>query len=76
MAEWLADCCLLSPHARATAADLWDSYSAYANGKPDLSRTAFGRRLTEMGAIEDRVQIAGRTSRIRVGIGLLREGGE
>ncbi len=71
MGEWLADCCVLTPHERATSVVLWESFCAHSSGKPPLTRTAFGRRLGEMGLEESRDYMEGKRTRIRVGIGLL-----
>jgi putative DNA primase/helicase len=72
LAEWLADCCTLSVHARAKSCDLWESYGVHCGGKPAISRAAFGRRLAEMGLGEQRTN----RGRLRVGIGLVSGGAE
>ncbi len=71
IAEWLADCCEINPHARSTSVALWESYCAHAGGKPALNRTAFGRRLSEIPLEESRDYVDGKTIRIRVGISLV-----
>lgn len=71
LAEWLADCTIADPQCKETSADLWASYLAsLAKGETGMTRTAFGRRLTELGYPEKRASSA----RFRAGIGLTSRG--
>lgn len=70
LGEWLADCTVADPQCRETTADLWASYSDHAKGSAMLTRTAFGRRLTDLGFEERRTKAA----RFRDGIGLTSRG--
>jgi len=55
--DWLAECCIVAPGAEALAADLYDSYSEWAqnNGeKRPLSQKVFGQNLTIRGFASQR----------------------
>lgn len=70
LAEWIDECCDLAPGVSTKMADLWDSWSTFANRRGNLfyikSATALGRRLdARFSSARDRSG-----ARVRLGIGL------
>jgi phage/plasmid-associated DNA primase len=69
LASWMADCCVVTKRAEASAADLYASYGHWceAQGERPESQRSFGLRLTERGF----ERVKRRVSWAWLGIGLL-----
>jgi putative DNA primase/helicase len=54
--RFLDECCLVSPHVRGKASDLYDAYKKWceASGEYAVTLTAFGNRLEEQGFLKHR----------------------
>jgi putative DNA primase/helicase len=69
LASWIADCCVVTKWAEASAADLYRSYVQWReqNGERSETQTSFGLRLTERGF----ERVKRRNGIFWMGIGLL-----
>jgi putative DNA primase/helicase len=70
LGEWLADCCVISPHVTASSGDLYRSYGRWceANAEKPLTRKPFASRLVERGFVAEKGTHGARFWR---GVGLL-----
>jgi len=68
LADWIAECCVVMPNAKAAPTALYESYSKWcvAAGETPMNRRSFSDRLRERGFVADRT---GR-QRFYKGIGL------
>jgi putative DNA primase/helicase len=66
--RWIGDRCIIAPHAKTPAADLYRDYVNWceSDGNPTMSQRALGNRLHERGLATDR----DRNKRFWTGIGL------
>jgi putative DNA primase/helicase len=69
MADWLAECCVVTPQAQATPSALYASYAEWcdAAGEHPCTMKAFSMRLQERGFVAERTK----HQRLFKGIGLL-----
>lgn len=75
VARFVGECCEVIESVRVQSGHLYASYAEWARAQGNrepLTRTAFGRRLTESGFVESRTSNA----RYRKGIGLLQTTGD
>ena len=72
LADFLAEHCVIDPQAYAVAGILYKTYTTWceADGANPISRTAFGRRLTERGFRAEKPRIGGKQTRVWRGLGL------
>lgn len=52
--DWLDECCVVRPDARANPTALWISYQVHAKGEDSLNRKGFAEALRERGFEQDR----------------------
>jgi len=72
--DFIADCCVVQPDARATVGGLYEAYTVWCetNGiRKPMANRVFGKRLEAKGYQLTFETVGGKRARIRTGIGLL-----
>ncbi|MFX6409703.1 primase-like DNA-binding domain-containing protein, partial [Acinetobacter baumannii] len=71
LADFIAECCELDPHARTPSSELYAAYCAWAREREGVSLDSrqFGRRLTQRGFAAVRGP-APKRARLRAGVKL------
>ena len=73
LAGWFEACVALDPNAYETARAIWENYRQFCAGVPvdPMTEAGFGRELTERFGTSMRIQVAGKQTRVRLGMRLV-----
>ena len=70
LADFIEDLCVTGPQQWTPAAELWSAYELWSDGRPELSRRAFGDALARRGHTSDTRRLDAKKTRGWTGIGL------